>query len=89
MLQRYSSLTFILSLDLEEALTLIDYAVSQKDEELLFARWIAGTQYQMSFEEFKQGLKPIEVLEDEEILDDVFKIINSINPERGNADGNF
>lgn len=69
---------------MEEALTLIDYAFNQREDGLLFSRWVAGPQYQISFEEFKNKLKPIPIKPDEEILENVFNIINQFSDGRVN-----
>ena len=75
LLKRYHSLTYLESLDLDEALSLIEFAVEQTEEELLFQRWINGLQYQMSFQEFKLKLKPQPIKSDAEIIDDVKDIL--------------
>lgn len=69
---------YILSLEMPEALDLIDFAVAQKTEELLFSRWINDIHLTMSFEEFKSRLKPErkDVRTEEEILEDVRSILS-------------
>ena len=69
---------YIMSLELSEALDLIDYAASQKTEELLFSRWINDIHQSMSFEEFKSRLKPErkDVRTEDEILEDVKSILS-------------
>ncbi len=62
-------------MELEEALSLIEYAFTQHEEELIFQRWIHDIHLHMSFDEFKQKLKPPIVKSDEEILDDVKDIL--------------
>jgi len=62
-------------LELDEALSLIEYAMAQHEEELLFLRWVHDLQFQMSFEEFKEKLKPKPLKSDEEILEDVKDIL--------------
>jgi hypothetical protein len=68
---------YILSLEIEEALDLIQYAADQKIEELLFARWISELQLSMSFEDFKAKLRPENTVtkSSEEILMDVKSIL--------------
>lgn len=71
-------------MELDEALSLIEYAFAQQEEELLFNRWIHDVQFHMSFEEFKEQLKPKPIKAEEEILDDVKEIITLFNnQERG------
>jgi hypothetical protein len=67
---------------MEEALSLIDYAFNQREEELLYSRWLTMAQYSCSFEEFKEKLKPIPVKTDEEILENVFDIIKQFSEGR-------
>lgn len=62
-------------MDLEDALDLIEYAYHQREEELLYQRWIHDIQFQMSFDEFKQKLKPPVLKPDEEILSEVRDIL--------------
>ena len=69
---------YIQNLEIDEALTLIDYAISQQEDELLFSRWIVEAQNHMSFDEFKEKLRPLKLRADEEILEDVFKILESV-----------
>ena len=60
---------------MDEALSLIDYATKQTEEELLFQRWIHDVQFTMSFEEFKQTLQPRREKDTGDILDTVQAII--------------
>jgi hypothetical protein len=68
---------YIISLELTEALDLIDYAMDQKTEELLFSRWISDIHLSMSFDEFKARLKPgrKDKRSEAEILRDVKSIL--------------
>lgn len=59
-------------MDLEEAIGFIQYRVRKRVDDLIFIRWIAGPQYEMSLEEFKSKLRPQKVRSDEEILDEVY-----------------
>lgn len=52
----------------------MDYLRRQRNEEKIFQRWIAGPQYEMSLDEFKQKLTPLKVRSDEEILDEVYAV---------------
>lgn len=62
-------------MELDEALSLIEYAFTQVEEELLFQRWIHDIHLHMSFDEFKAKLKPQPIKSDEEILGDVKDIL--------------
>lgn len=80
-MRRYGSLDYVYSLDLEEALSFIDFAYEKQTEELIFQRWIP---YQhISYEEFKAQIKPQEIKQEKEILKDVEKIITLFNTGRG------
>ena len=68
-------------MDPEEALAFIRFLQEEDTEDKLFQRWCAGPQFEISFEEFKNKLKPVPIIPDEEILDDVFDIIKSIGGE--------
>lgn len=62
-------------MELDEALSQIEYAFTQAEEELLFQRWIHDIHLHMSFDEFKLKLKPPKLKSDEEILSDVKDIL--------------
>ncbi len=64
-----------MSMDYEDAISLIDFAVEKDIEEILFHRWIHDLQFQMSFDEFKQKLKPQKLRDDKEILAEVKDIL--------------
>lgn len=78
-LKRYSSLDYIFSLEINEALSHIDFLFEKQEEELIFQRWINGPQFYMSLEAFKEKLQPIELRDEEEILDEVYEIIKMFN----------
>jgi len=73
---RYGDYKFIQEFDIEEALSLLEYALQKREEELLFQRWIHDFQCQMSFNEFKERLKPRPIKKEEEILADVKEILD-------------
>ena len=62
----------VLQMDLEEAIGFIQYRIRKRVDDLIFIRWIAGPQYEMSLEEFKEKLRPKKTRSDEEILDEVY-----------------
>ena len=72
----------------EEALSFISFALEQRDDELLFQRWIIGPQFEISFDEFRQGLKPKPIKSDAEILADVKTILDGFG-ERRNSFGDI
>lgn len=69
-------------MELDEALSLIEYAFAQHEDELLFQRWIVSHQTEMSFEEFKQKLKPPVLKDEAEILNDVESILDAFGGEK-------
>lgn len=75
LLKRYHSLDYIFKLDIEEALSLIEYANTQVEEELLFLRWIQNWQFDFSLDEFREKLKPKKVKSNEQILEDVIEVL--------------
>lgn len=77
-MQRYHSLSYILSLDIEEALSQISYAYKQREEELLFQRWVqGGVHLTTTFEDFKTTLKPKKIKKEAEILSEVEDILEN------------
>jgi len=86
LLKRYGSLDYVLKSEVDEALSLIEYAFKKQEEELIFQRWIP---YQhISFDEFKTQIKPHEIKSDNEILSDVKEIITLFN-RKGVKHGNI
>lgn len=71
----------------EEAVSFICYLREKELDEKLFQRWCAGPQFEMSFDEFKTKLKPVPIMPDEVIIEDVFEIIRDMaggEPHNGN-----
>lgn len=74
MLNRYSNVDYVLQLEFEEGIELLEHSSEQVTENLLFQRWIASFDEQgISYTEFKrqigaekdaQTIEPIEVLAD-------------------------
>lgn len=60
-------------MELMEAVGFIQYMHSQRVEEKIFQRWIAGPQYEMSLDEFKSKLTPARARSDEEILEELYE----------------
>lgn len=67
----------MLELDINESYGFIEYLMEKEHEEKLFFRWAVGYQDQMGFEDFKIALIPPKVKTEEEILDDVFDILDN------------
>ena len=65
----------------DEAADLLNFAFGQEEEDRLFDRWIQFAQNTMSFDEFKQQLKPPK-LPSEDTLKDVANIIDSVAKEQ-------
>lgn len=59
-------------MEMDEAIGFIQFLYKKRNEDLIFQRWIAGPQYEMSLEEFKHALRPKRVRSDEEILDELY-----------------
>jgi hypothetical protein len=50
-----------LELPADDGVQLLVFAFNKEQDERLFQRWIGQAQYQMSFDEFKESLKPIRI----------------------------
>lgn len=62
-------------MDIEAALSHIEFLYKKREEELLFQRWIHDIHLEMSFDEFKEKLIPKPKKSETEILDDVKEIL--------------
>lgn len=62
---------------LNDGVALIDFGFEKDEEDKLFQRWIVGSQYEMSFEEFKRKLAQPVFKPTQEVLDDVAKILDA------------
>lgn len=51
----------VMEMPAEEGISLLTFALEKEEEDKLFSRWIGFAQYEVSFEEFKQKLKPVKV----------------------------
>lgn len=74
-----------MAVPIEDAIEIMDFAVAQNNEDKLFQRWIVQSQFEMSFDEFKQAVMPAVNKSDEEVLKDVFSIIEMMNKETNNG----
>lgn len=80
LLSRYSDIDFILDLDIEDGVKLINKAFEQQREEQLYQRWIMSYDKEFTFNEFKEKLtvrQIDETLTEEEIMEDVEGILDS------------
>ena len=48
-----------MELPADDGVQLLVFALNKEQDEKLFLRWIGQAQYQMSFDDFKQSLKPV------------------------------
>lgn len=79
-MHRYGDTGYVLNLNLEDGLALIDKAYVKSAEEILMKRWIAHYQHRMSFDEFKNEVTENSYARHDsrsqnEILDMVYGII--------------
>lgn len=65
----------------EEALSFIDFLFEKDAEDKIYLRWIVGPQFSFSLDEFKKGLIPSTVRSDDEILEEVYGIIEKMGGE--------
>lgn len=61
---------------MRDGIRLLNYAARQAEEEKLFARWCAGPQFSMSFNEFKQSLTPPKFMPEEALMEDIAQIMS-------------
>ena len=71
----------------EMGISLFTYALEKEEEDRLFARWVGLAQYEVSFEEFKQRLKPV-VVNEKETLSKLDELMTKTN-WRKDAYGNI
>lgn len=67
----------------DEAARLLLYAKEREEEAMLFQRWIMQAQYEMSFEDFKEQLRPKPVKSEKAILSDVENIMKQWEANNG------
>lgn len=65
-----------------DGLALLEYAMEQETDRLLFDRWIQGAQYSVSFDEFKASLHRPPDRPTEDILEDVGNILQAFEKAR-------
>lgn len=69
------------NLDIQDAYEFIEYLMEKELDDKLFLRWAVGYQSEMPYEDFKTALMPTKAKTDEEILEDVFDIIENVKFE--------
>lgn len=80
--RRYHEPAAVLAMDMEAGMSLLEYAMEQEADRMIFARWIQGAQYSQSFEQFKAALRPPEMKPTEVVLEDVGNILQAFEQER-------
>lgn len=80
---RYADVSFISDMEMEEAVSFMEYAVDQDTQGKLFLRWISGPQFEIGFDEFKERLSPKPERPEKEILAEVRGILDSFAEQRG------
>lgn len=70
----------------DEAFSFIDFLFEKDAEDKIYLRWILGPQYSYSFNDFKERLIPSPVRSDDEILEEVYGIIEKMG---GEVNGNI
>lgn len=80
--RRYHDPAAILALDAEEGIALLQHAAELEQEQMLFARWVAGPQFSMGFDEFKAQLNRPPEKPAAAILDDVGNIMTAWEVQR-------
>lgn len=51
----------VMEMPAEDGISLLTFAMEKEEEDKLFSRWVGLAQYEVSFDEFKQQLKPVKV----------------------------
>lgn len=69
----------ILEMPASDGAQLLEYGFQQELDSKLFARWVAGPQFSLSFDEFKRQLMPPKFKRDEDVLDDTRKIMEAMH----------
>ena len=72
----------ILDMDMEAGVGLLEYAMEQETDRMIFERWIQGAQYSQSFDDFKAALRPREMKPEHVVLEDVGNILQAFERER-------
>lgn len=67
----------IMNIPADDGVALIEFAFNDEFEHNVFLRWIAGHEFGMSFDQFKEESKPRPIKTSKEVLSDVEKILNT------------
>ena len=74
-------------MELPEAIAFFEFLIEREQEDLLWQRWVAGYQ-DMSFAEFKAGMKPKPEIKEERIINDAANILGLLQ-ERADPRGDI
>lgn len=66
----------------DEGVAFLLFAMDKEEEAMLFQRWLVSAQFEMSFDEFKEKLKP-KIVDDRKTLQDVENIMKSWEAKNG------
>ena len=66
----------------DEGIPLLVYALEKEEDDRIFLRWVQAAQTVMSFDAFKESLRPKSKKTDKEVLDDVEHILTSFEERR-------
>lgn len=69
-------------MDAEDGILILEHALEKEEDALIFSRWVQGAQYTMSFEQFKEALRPPEMKPTEMVLEDVGNILQAFEQKR-------
>lgn len=66
-----------MQLPADQGIALLEFAFEKEWEHNVFLRWIAGHEFGMSFDQFKEEAKPRPLKSTKETLNDVENILNN------------
>lgn len=68
---------------LKTAVAFLDFAFGREEDDRIFFRWASNPFVDVSFEDYKNALKPRSSKPDKEVMQDVESIMTSYDRERG------
>lgn len=76
---RYKNIDYFLELEWIDFVDSVNFAINEKQEEILIQRWIP-LQSEISFEEFKKSLKEEKRImkEDKRTSDEIFSVVEDV-----------
>lgn len=90
MLNRYSNIDYVLQLDFEEGIELLEHSSEQVVENLLFQRWIASfDEHGIGYNEFKRQIGAEKEVVDENISDVLADVQTILSTKGGENNGNI